>query len=41
MRILILQEGNERKPRACLAWLELGCRPLHFANFAAAPLSLL
>lgn len=34
-----LQEGNERRPRAWLAWLELGCRPLHSADFVAAPLS--
>lgn len=32
-----LQEGNERRPRARLARLELGCRPLHSADFVAAP----
>ena len=34
-----LQEGNERRPRVWLARLELGCRPLHSADFVAAPLS--
>ena len=30
-----LQEGNERRPRACLARLELGCRPLHSSDSVA------
>ena len=32
---LFLQEGNERRPRACLTQLELGCRPLHSSDFVA------
>ena len=37
----LLQEGNERRSRAHLARLELGCRPLHSSDFVAGPLSRL
>lgn len=38
---LLLQEGNERRPRAHLTRLELGCRPLHSSDFVAGPVSRL